>query len=379
MIVTTSICANYIPKARVLALSLKEHNPGAVFVLSLAEREIHPSAKETGVFDHVILADELGLENFESFMFRHSIVEASTAVKGHLFKELFSRFPEEDEFVYLDPDVLVTGEFAELREALKRHDIVLTPHLAVPEDDYEAILDNEICALKHGVFNLGFLAIRRSDKSAGFIDWWASRLYEFCYADIPSGLFTDQRWIDLAPCFFDVHSFRHPGYNIAPWNVSQRKVTAGKAGEYLVNGLPMRFFHFSGFDSGANEAMINKYCPDRRDPIYRLRDAYVKSCDSQGQEEMGKHPWSYGAYSNGEMIPDDHRLAYRLNMELWGKFTDPFDVHARPSFYEYVNRKGTDKIVATGMGLLLEHVKDAYKRGGPVFVIKKTLEYMGRK
>ena len=32
-----------------------------------------------------------------------------------------------------------------------------------------------------------------------FIDWWADRLRQFCYDEVPNGLFTDQRWVDLAP------------------------------------------------------------------------------------------------------------------------------------------------------------------------------------
>lgn len=380
MIICTSICANYIPKARVLATSLKKHNPGTVFVLSLAEDEVHPAALDKDIFDHVILAKDMGVEDFDSFIFRHSIVEASTAVKGHLFKELLRRFPDEDEFVYLDPDILVTGKFVELSETLKSHDIVLTPHLAEPEETLDAILDNEICALKHGVFNLGFLAIRRSHESARFIDWWASRLYQFCYADIPGGLFTDQRWIDLAPCFYDTRSFRHPGYNMAPWNVSRRRLTMNSAGEYIVNGdYPLRFFHFSGFDSGANESMINKYCPDTDGVIYKLRNHYVKLCEEAGQNELGAYPWSYNFYSNGDPIPNSHRLIYRDDKELQIRFPNPFDLNSSEgSFLDQINLKNRSKLF-DGKRIFKEGsigamVMDAYNRGGVGFVSKKVIE-----
>ena len=324
MIITTSICANYLPKAMVLAKSIKEHNPDAKIMICLLEKEIHPIAENFQYFDYVVLSKELGFENFEQFIFKHSIVEAATSVKGQIFRYMLEAYPKEDKFVYLDPDIKVYGELVELNKALDENEIVLTPHLTIPEDILDAVMDNELCALQHGVFNLGFLAIRRGDESERFIDWWASRLEMFCYDDIPRGIFTDQKWIDLAPCFFDVFVFRHPGYNIAPWNLSKRKVIQDKTGNYLVNGQPLRFFHFSGFDSGANEAMINKYVPDKNNVIYNMRDIYVSEMNGMGQDEIGKTPWAYNYYLSGEEIDRLARLVYRDDLALKYTLPHPF-------------------------------------------------------
>lgn len=223
MIITTSICANYLPKAMVLAKSIKKADPTIKVVVSLLEREITPEAQAFEYFDDIVLGKDLGFENFEKFIFKHSIVEASTAVKGQLFLYLMENYQEETKFVYLDPDIQVLSSLTELEEALESNAIVLTPHLTIPEDIMDAVMDNELSALKHGAFNLGFLAVSRSEESKKFIEWWASRLNMFCYDDIPRGIFTDQKWMDLAPCFFDVYILKHPGYNAAPWNVSKRK------------------------------------------------------------------------------------------------------------------------------------------------------------
>ena len=80
-----------------------------------------------------------------------------------------------------------------LERKLDSSSILLTPHLAEPETQPEAILDNEMCCLRHGVYNLGFLAVKSTGQGRRFIDWWADRLRQFCYDDVPSGLFTDQR------------------------------------------------------------------------------------------------------------------------------------------------------------------------------------------
>lgn len=350
MIITTSICANYLPKAMVLAKSVKQTNPNVTFVVCLLEKEVHPSAQSCKYFDEVLLAKNLGFDHFEKFIFKHSIVEASTSVKGQLFVHLLEKYAHENKFVYLDPDIQVFDELVELNRTLDDHAIVLTPHLCQPEEILDAVMDNELCALQHGVFNLGFLAIRRADESERFIRWWASRLSMFCYDDIPRGIFTDQKWIDLAPCYFDVYILKHPGYNVAPWNLSRRKLS--EKGPYRVNGEALRFFHFSGFDSGANEGMIHKYVPDKSNPIYTIREQYVNELHAMGQHELGKTPWSYDYFHDGKRIEQSSRIAFRDVPELPYRVDNPFEKN-NEFFRNYQNvHQISEKVIQQGKELL---------------------------
>ena len=175
MIYYTSICSNYLPKAMALAESVKRHNKDAKFILCLVEREVPQAAIDFPHFDEVVLAKDAGWENFDAFMFRHSIVEASTAVKPRFMQYLMERFVDSNKFVYLDPDVLVYSEFVELKQILDHHSIVLAPHLLRPGN-----IDMEISSLAHGSYNLGFLALSRGDNSQAFVKWWADRLFLFC-------------------------------------------------------------------------------------------------------------------------------------------------------------------------------------------------------
>jgi len=183
-------------------------------------------------------------------------------------------------------------------------------------------MDNELSALQHGVFNLGFLAISRSEEAERFAAWWASRLSMFCYDDIPRGIFTDQKWIDLAPCYFDVHILKHPGYNVAPWNLSKRKLTFSDG--YHVNGQHLRFFHYSGFDSGANEGMIKKYVPDSSNCVYSLRDHYVRQLEDADHSGLGDTKWSYDYFFSGEPIERNSRIIYRDVPEMPYRVENPF-------------------------------------------------------
>ena len=110
-------------------------------------------------------------------------------------------------------------------------------------------MDNEIAALKHGTYNLGFLAVAATDMGRAFAGWWADRCYHFCRDEIPHGLFTDQRWIDLVPGFFPgTCILRSSRLNVASWNLSTRRLSGTVPGGILVDGEPLGFYHFTGFD-----------------------------------------------------------------------------------------------------------------------------------
>lgn len=327
MLVYTSICMNYLPKALILAKSLKDYNENVKFCVVLVEKEIPKAWPKIAdeLIDKVILAKELDFKDFDKFIFKHSIVEASTSIKGQALVYFLEN--EDDKVVYIDPDIKTYKSLDELSNLLDDNDIILTPHLTIPEIEEKDIQHNELSALRHGVYNLGFLAVKKSDEGLKFAKWWRDRLGLYCYDDIPKGIFTDQRWVDLAPAYFNVYILKNPGYNMAPWNLSTRKLELIN-GNLIVNGEnELVFFHYSGFDSGANEKVFNRYVPDKDDYIYTLRNEYINEMSKYGQEKIGKHNWSYDFYSSGELIDKKTRIIYRDN-KLEHKISEnPFDLN----------------------------------------------------
>ena len=158
MHVFTSIAANYLPKARVLAASVKKFHPQSTFHLVLSDDLPQGVDLSKEQFDSVIKAEDLDIPDFRSWSFKHAVVELCTGVKPFAFREIMKRYQAE-KVIYLDPDTVVLSPLDSLIEKLDSASILLTPHLTEPETDMQGVISNEVCALQHGVFNLGFLLI----------------------------------------------------------------------------------------------------------------------------------------------------------------------------------------------------------------------------
>ncbi|MEG0896940.1 MAG: hypothetical protein RSD23_02690 [Ruthenibacterium sp.] len=341
----TSVNNNYLPKARILAKSVKQHCKNSTFSLVLSDAlpaEVDPTKEP---FDEILTVEQLGIpvENLQYWIFIHSVVELCTAVKGQALVKFLESGSEK--VVYLDPDIAVFDDLSELETLLDTHDVVLTPHQSAPENTTRGIEDNEICSLAHGVFNYGFYAVHNTENGMAYAKWWRDRLLEYCYDDIPRGLFTDQRWGDLAPCLFDnVYIWRNPACNVSTWNLTHRNVTKDeKTGRYLVNNLPLQFYHFSGFDSGAQEIMLRVAGNDNKN-LFALREWYIKRMAEEEQEKYGTLPSIYNFFDNGEKIEHHVRalLRNRLDVTAYFKDTDPFKVEQVRSYYKwYLNEFGS--------------------------------------
>jgi hypothetical protein len=339
MLIYTSITKNYLPKARILAKSVKNFHPEWTFVLVCSDRLPTHFDLSLEPFDEVLTIEQLGLPNWKAWAFGHELVELCTAVKGPA-AELLSQRAGVDKIMYIDPDIKVFNSLTSLELLLDQYDILLTPHLLAPEQTLSAIEDNEICALKHGIYNLGFFAAKTSGQGLQFISWWAERLRHFCRDDIPSGLFTDQRWCDLAPAFFsNLYIVRDKGCNVATWNLTQRPLSKNKTGDYLVGGTPLRFYHFTSYDKGYGPKIMKRNTKDTE--VFReLWDDYGKDLKAEGHGAKNCQDWFYGYFENGEPVPASARRFYQQSLKLQQKFPDPYST-LEPSYLSLWKQQAT--------------------------------------
>lgn len=313
----------YLNRARVLFASVRRHHPDWRIVALITDRP--PAGFDWDIskepIDEVVYAEDLDVENVREWLFKHDVVEVCTAVKGPYLLQACSSGV--DVVVYLDPDTCLFAPITPVLRILQTSDVVLTPHQTVPDALPEAIIDNEITSLKTGIYNLGFLAIRTTGEGLRMARWWSDRLKRFCYDDIPSGLFVDQRWCDHVPSFFDkVHILRDSGYNVASWNLSHRTVTMAEDGAVLVNGVPLRFWHFTKLGP-LGDTMTKRYAKDNFQ-VYELWNWYRRQVMEATSKDIPAGYWHYGAFESGHKIDKSYRLLYRNRKDLREAFPDPY-------------------------------------------------------
>jgi hypothetical protein len=334
----SSFTFSYLNRARVLFQTLRRFHPDWELVALMTDEppegfDFNPADEP---FDRVVWARELGIPNFESWLFKHDVVEVCTAVKGPFIHQACASGA--DAVIYLDPDTALFSSLDPLLAWLEEADVLLTPHLIDPNDDPVSIQDNDLSASRTGIFNLGFVAVRARGEGARFAKWWNDRLLSYCYDDMPSGLFVDQRWCDHAPALFDrVKVVRDPGYNVASWNLSQRTLAVEKDGAITVNGAPLRFWHFTKLGA-LGDTMTKRYA-GQNFPVYEIWAWYKRQVTAATDAAIPDRYWAYEAFADGTRIEKPQRVLYRHRTDLQAAFPNPF-ASGDGSYQQWLEREG---------------------------------------
>ena len=250
---------------------------------------------------------------------KYDILELNTNVKPTFMRHLIATHGL-DRLVYLDPDIFVYAPLTPVFEALENADAVLTPHLTSPIHDQLQPSEQEV--LYNGTYNLGFIAVSATSNSDAILAWWERRCLDLGFSEGRTGLFVDQKWMNLAPGLFDrVHILRHPGCNMAYWNLHERTLNGD-----TVDGNPLIFFHFSGLDvsdPASLSANTNRFTLAGRPDLTHLFAAYKSAVLANTDSALQSLPYGFDHFSDGTAI---NRLTRRLYAGNLSHFTaaDPF-------------------------------------------------------
>ncbi len=305
--------------------------------------------------------DQLTLPKMREFLFRYDIMELNTAAKPYMFSYL--RRKHYDRVVYIDPDILVLDRLVDVERLLDEGATgVLTPHLTAPlEDGYSP---SELDIMRAGSFNLGFLAMNGLRASDEFLHWWEKKLEHGAVSDPNKGLFTDQKWVDLAPGMFGGFAIlRDPGYNLAYWNLPHRPVTVtgeGEARKWQAGGAPLRFFHFSGFDPLNPQPFSkhqNRLTLDTIGPARELALYYAERVLFHGLVAFRKIAYAFGRFSDGTPIPSPIRKLYREDADVrFAAGEDPFEA----GDYFVNGEAGNMPVILRALWLEHDHLQRAF-------------------
>ncbi|MBI5870379.1 MAG: glycosyltransferase [Actinobacteria bacterium] len=359
----TIISRSHLPFARVLADSYSACHGDRISVLVFDDVGGGFSGEGEG-FD-LVRPEDLPLDrrDFHTMAAIYEPRELASALKPWLIDHLHGQ--GSDVVLYLDADMDVYAPLDEVDALARQHGIVLTPHLLepLPRDD---LSPRETDLLMAGTFNLGFIAVAAGNGD--FLSWWKERLRRDCIISPADGYFADQRWLDILPDFIPRHVLRDPAFNVAYWNLASRNLTF-ENDDFLVDGMPLRCFHLSGFDPDAPH-LLSRHQGTRPRILLSQNPATARICDRYARQ-LRKHghgspdsPRGFGfdSAAGGLSFSKDLRRACRrlLLEDTTGEepFPDPFDIASSDEFTSWLNSPLPSSPQA-GISRLLSFIHDS--------------------
>jgi hypothetical protein len=350
--VCTALTANFAPWGRVLADSLRARHPSWPLFALVAERAEavwHDEAFTT------VGIESMAVPGLRRQAFLHSPHELTVLGKPlilrHALRQGF------DAVLFIDSDILITGDLSPLAAATAAHAVTLTPHLLTPLRGPTRAA-RELTMIRSGTFNGGLVGVGRHPDALPFLDWWQARLLTHNWMEPWAGLHHDQRWLDLVPSFFEqVAIVRDPGCNVAYWNLPERTVRR-QDDALLVDGGPCRFIHFSGFDP-LNPDRLSRHAPevtpaDLGDP--GVVADYAARLRAAGIEHARQIPYSFATFDDGVPIPDLARTILRQLSTAGERFENPFATSGPNSYRDWLLAPDPTPGPGAGLPPLWRHV-----------------------
>jgi len=248
----TACSVNYLTKAVAMCRSALDNEPDATIIILLVDRRRAVQLSDKRI--RIIWSEDLGAHNYLKLAFKYNIIEFNTSLKPLAALILLDLF---DRVIYLDPDICVYAPLTPVHQALETNSIVLTPHAMSPYPGHSRPDDQDL--LRFGAYNLGFFGVRDDFNSRSLLTWWNEQCMSKCFYEPQVGFAVDQRWMDLAPSFFEgICTLKDPGLNVAFWNLHERCLS-NVDGTWMVNDqFPLRFIHFSSFVEDDDRAVAHK-------------------------------------------------------------------------------------------------------------------------
>jgi hypothetical protein len=148
-----------------------------------------------------------------------------------------------------DGDTETFAPMDDLWHVLESHNAIVTPHriYAPPRDGKVMCLEQfALC----GNYNAGFLGLRNTPETRGFVDWWMRESIDNPECNMSGGRFAEQGWLRFIADYLDkVHVCRDQGVNFAFWRYDNHyQFQPDGEGGWTVDGVPLRFFHYGALD-----------------------------------------------------------------------------------------------------------------------------------
>ncbi len=234
-----------LPDALTLGASFGQHHPGQVFVIGLADDPARLPAEFRCPYPLLTATD--CVSDVPTLSSRYTPTEFTAATKPVFVRAALDRFTDEPHLLYADPETFIYQPLTPVLDRLQTATVLLTPHITRPPNDGH--WPDEKALQNVGLYSAGFLAFRRGAETDRLLAWWQDRVRERAFIDPCAGLCLDQLWLMHWLTFFEgVRVIKDPGWQLALWNLPERRLTQTPAG-WLANGLPLLWANFRGLSN----------------------------------------------------------------------------------------------------------------------------------
>lgn len=232
----------YLPRGLALYQSLKQHCSSFQLWVLCLNQACYDVLSQLNLPDInlISLEDfERGDEKLLTAKQNRTLIEYYFTCTPSLPLFVLNKCPEVDLITYLDSDLFFFSTPEPIYQEIADSSIAIIEHRFSPD-----LRDQE----KFGIYNVGWLSFRRDADGLTCLQWWRERCIEWCYDQLETERFADQKYLDDWPTRFpNVVVLQHKGANLAGWNSDNYKIYA-KGNRIWVDRQPLIFFHFHGFN-----------------------------------------------------------------------------------------------------------------------------------
>ena len=230
----------YILKSLALYDSICRHNNNLHFWICTIDKPSHDLIKKLNL-PNTTTIDIASIENNNLLRAKNnrSITEYCWTVKASFIKFIFKQYRKVKSIIYVDADIYLLSEPSLLFQQFEKNDVLLTCHN----------FSNRFLHLykQKGKYNAGIIGFRNNANALQILSWWEKRCIEWCYDQVTSNRFADQKYLEIIEKRYPKVFIAKPLIvNAAMWNIENCKIESqGK--NVLINNDLLVFFHFSSF------------------------------------------------------------------------------------------------------------------------------------